>query len=244
MISVIPTPHNEAKKTDIASKVIMPGDPKRAEFIAKNFLKKVKLVNTVRGALAYTGYFENTKVTVMAHGMGIPSIGIYAYELFKFYDVDVIYRIGSAGSMNKKLKVGTCFLVKEAWSNSAFAWWLKVKSDKPNLFYPAKACNAHILKTAKAIKLPIKEHRIISSDCFYTAYSPKDVIRITKGAQATEMESFGLFAIAKKLHKKAACLLTISDSLVSKERPLTSSERVTTFKNMMKIALKSIISQK
>lgn len=122
MISVIPTPHNEAKKTDIASKVIMPGDPKRAEFIAKNFLKKVKLVNTVRGALAYTGYFENTKVTVMAHGMGIPSIGIYAYELFKFYDVDVIYRIGSAGSMNKKLKVGTCFLVKEAWSNSAFAW--------------------------------------------------------------------------------------------------------------------------
>ena len=164
MSNFIPTPHNEAKKSDIASRVIMPGDPKRAEFIAKNFLKKAKLVNTVRGALAYTGYFENTKVTVMAHGMGIPSIGIYAYELFKFYDVDVIYRIGSAGSLNKNLKVGTCFLVNAAWSNSAFAWWLKVKCDQPNIFFPTKKCNAHILKTAKAINLPIKEHRIISND--------------------------------------------------------------------------------
>ena len=239
----IPTPHNEAKQNDIASYVIMPGDPKRAQFVAKNFLKKAKLVNTVRGMLAFTGYYKNVKVTIMAHGMGMPSIGIYAYELFKFYNVKAIYRIGSAGSLNKKLKIGTCFLVNAAWSDTNFHKWLKVKTDQKNIFFPTIKCNANILKTAKTIKLPINTYKIFSSDCFYSEYSPQQVIKITNGANAIEMESFSLFAIAKKLNKKAACLLTISDSLVSKEKPLSADKRVTSFKNMIKIALEAIIKE-
>lgn len=227
------TPHNIAKKDQIAKVVLMPGDPLRAKFIAENYLENYELVNDVRGMLAYTGTYKNKKITIMGHGMGIPSIGIYSYELFNFYDVDTIVRIGSAGAYVSRLNVYDTVLVTKAYSESNFAkvaYGMRGKTLSSN-----KSLNTKLSKIAAKLDLPLKEAVCHSSDVFYSN-NPTNDARDKHGCECVEMESFALFANAKAAGKKASCLLTISDSFVTHE-VTTAEERQISFTNMMKIAL-------
>lgn len=232
----IPTPHNMCDdKTKIAKTVLMPGDPLRAKFIAENFLTDVIEINTVRNNLGYTGYYNGKRITVMSSGMGMPSIGIYSYELYNFYDVDTIVRIGSAGSYDKEYKIYDTILVKDAYSDSSYA---KCAFEyKTKIMKPSKDVNKKLKKFAKKIGVELKEARIYSSDVFYASKPERWVdIKRKYGCMAVEMESFALFANALASGKNAACLLTISDSLVENEAT-SSLERERNFTNMMKIAL-------
>jgi purine-nucleoside phosphorylase len=230
------TPHIKAEKNDIADIVLMPGDPLRAKWIAENFLEDYKLVNEVRNMYAFTGTYKNKRVTVMGHGMGIPSIGIYSFELFKFYDVKTIIRIGSAGSYRDWLKVKDVFLVSEAYSDSTYNVAINVPADN-NVILPSNEINKIIQDTAKEQNINLHVGRTDSSDVFYNDYTVEQKIEMTK-SDCVEMEAFALFANAKKLNKKAACILTISDSLVTHES-MPADERQTTFKNMVHLALES-----
>ncbi|MDE5766992.1 MAG: purine-nucleoside phosphorylase [Malacoplasma sp.] len=233
------TPHNTAKKEDIAKIVLMPGDPLRAQWMAENFLTNVKLVNQVRGMLAFTGEYKDKKITIMGHGMGIPSIGIYSYELFHFYDVDVIIRVGSAGSYSKNINVGDLILTKEAYSESTFANLIGVEALN-NVLQGNNSLNELIKKTANENNILLKEARIHSSDIFYGSKRNLDQIIADTKAEAVEMESFALFANAIKLNKKAATLLTCSDSLVTHES-MDAHDRQTKFVSMIDLALKTIL---
>ncbi|MDE5949802.1 MAG: purine-nucleoside phosphorylase [Malacoplasma sp.] len=233
------TPHNTAKKEDIAKVVLMPGDPLRAQWMAENFLTNVKLVNQVRGMLAFTGEYKDKKITIMGHGMGIPSIGIYSYELFHFYDVDVIIRVGSAGSYSKNINVGDLILTKEAYSESTFANLIGVEALN-NVLQGNNSLNELIKKTANENNILLKEARIHSSDIFYGSKRNLDQIIADTKAEAVEMESFALFANAIKLNKKAATLLTCSDSLVTHES-MNAHDRQTKFVSMIDLALKTIL---
>lgn len=232
------TAHNRAKFGEIAKVVLMPGDPLRAKWIAENFLEDVTLVNDVREMFCFTGTYKGKQVSVMAHGMGIPSIGIYSYELFKFYDVDVIVRIGSTGSYSPDLKVNDVFLVDEAYSESTYADLMGVKVVDKTLA-ATKEINDLIENTAKESNLELKVGRCHSSDVFYSNAKLEDIVEKTK-AKCVEMESFGLFANALVLNKKAATLLTCSDSLVTGES-LDPEARQTTFTNMVELALNTAI---
>ena len=232
------TPHIKAKKTDFAKVVLMPGDPLRAKWIAENFLEDAQQINEIRGMLAFTGKYKGKKVSIMGHGMGIPSIGIYSYELFKFFDVETIIRIGSAGAYKREVQVGSVALVKEAISESTFADLLNVKTDN-NVLYPSKEINEVIQNTAKELSINLLNPRIHSSDIFYGVRSVDQIVEKTN-ADLVEMESFALFANAKLLNKKAACLLTCSDSLVTHEA-MSAEDRQTKFVDMVKLALESAI---
>lgn len=232
------TPHIKAKKTDFAKVVLMPGDPLRAKWIAENFLEDAQQINDIRGMLAFTGKYKGKKVSIMGHGMGIPSIGIYSYELFKFFNVETIIRIGSAGAYKREVQVGTVALVKEAISESTFADLLNVKTDN-NVLYPSKEINEVIQNTAKELSINLLNPRIHSSDIFYGVRSVDQIVEKTN-ADLVEMESFALFANAKLLNKKAACLLTCSDSLVTHEA-MSAEDRQTKFVDMVKLALESAI---
>ncbi len=235
------TPHNEATKGEIARTVLMPGDPLRAEFIANIFLEDAKRFNTVRNMYGFTGLYKGKEVSVMGSGMGMPSIGIYSYELYTQYDVENIIRIGSAGSYCAQAKVYDVILATEAYSESSFA---KTQSgyDKDKT-YPSKELNEAIKNSAKKLDIDIHEGCIHSSDVFYredkSPYYKK--LYEEKGCLAVEMESFALFHNAAVLGKHAACLLTISDSFVSNE-VTSSEERQTSFTKMMEIALDTAIS--
>jgi len=232
------TPHINSSKDDIASIVLMPGDPLRAQFIAETFLEDAKQVNTIRNMYGYTGYFKGKKVTVFGSGMGMPSIGIYSYELYKFYDVKTIIRIGSCGAYDPDLKLYDVILAASAFSESSYAKTMGVTNRKT--LRASKTTNQAIKNAAKKLNYNLKEAVIHSSDVFYRLQSNeyKDIFS-TYGAVAVEMESFALFANAKALGKKAACLLTVSDSLVTHELT-TPEERQTAFIHMMEIALHSI----
>lgn len=232
----IPTPHIEVtNKDDFAKTVLMPGDPLRAKFIAENFLENARQVNSVRNALAYTGTYKGRKITVFGSGMGMPSVGIYSYELFAFYDVENIIRIGSCGAYSKDLDLYDVLLVEDAWSESTYA---KVQSGYASDMIEAdSSLNNRLSTAASELNIPIKKTRIHSSDVFYREkFEDFEQIRDEHGCTAVEMESFALFANAKVLGKKAACLLTVSDSLVSGELT-TSEERQNAFTKMMEIAL-------
>ena len=232
------TPHNQAEKGQIAKTVLMPGDPLRAKFIADHFLDNPVQFNSVRNILGYTGTYEGHPVSVMASGMGMPSIGIYSYELYKFYDVDNIIRIGSAGAYTAKLKVLDLVLVDAAWSESSFA---KTQcGNTSDTMYPSKELNEKIREAAKSLNIPLVEGTIHSSDVFY---GEAGLEAVEKQAQehnllCAEMESFALFSNAQVLGKKAACLLTISDSLVTNEA-IDAEARQNSFTDMMKVALKA-----
>ena len=232
------TPHIKAKKTDFAKVVLMPGDPLRAKWIAENFLEDAQQINDIRGMLAFTGKYKGKKVSIMGHGMGIPSIGIYSYELYKFFDVETIIRIGSAGAYKKEVQVGSVALVKEAISESTFADLLNVKTDN-NVLYPSKEINEVIQNTEKELSIDLLNPRIHSSDIFYGVRSVDQIVEKTN-ADLVEMESFALFANAKLLNKKAACLLTCSDSLVTHEA-MSAEDRQPKFVDMVKLALESAI---
>jgi purine-nucleoside phosphorylase len=234
------TPHNEAKNGDIAKTVLMPGDPLRAKFIAETYLKNVNCFNTVRNMYGFTGTYKGKMVSVMGSGMGMPSIGIYSYELYNEYDVDTIIRIGSAGSYCDKLRVFDVMLADSAYSESSFA---KVQGGyEDDITYPTESLNMDIMNIAKELGKTIKIGRVHSSDVFYRQdKSPyyKDLYE-KKQCLCVEMESFALFHNARILGKNAACLLTISDSFVSNEIT-TSKQRQQSFTEMMEIALETAI---
>lgn len=231
------TPHNSASKNDIAKIVLMPGDPLRAKWIAENFLTDYKLVNQVRGMYCYTGFYNDIRISVMGHGMGIPSIGIYSYELFDFYDVDIIIRIGSAGSYTKNLNVNDVFLVEEAFSESTYGELLNVDLIN-SCSFPSKEINNIIEQTANENGINLKKGRCHSSDVFYGKRPLETIVEKTK-SQCVEMEAFALFINAKILNKKAATILTCSDSLVTGES-LSAELRQTSFKKMVLLALDSV----
>lgn len=227
------TPHNSANIKDFAKTVLMPGDPKRAEFIAKNFLQNATLVNDVRGIKGYTGEYKGIKVSVMASGMGMPSMGIYSYELFSFYGVENIIRVGSAGAISQKLDLYDIVLAQGACTDSNFASQYALPGD----FAPI--CDYTLLKNAVSAceKLGKKYSvgNVLSSDRFYNdATSPLSWAKM--GVLAVEMESAALYMTASRLGKRALSVLTVSDSLVT-GKETTAKEREQSFTDMMKIAL-------
>jgi len=233
------TPHNEAEKGQIAKCVLMPGDPLRAKYVAENFLEDAKLVNTnIIGIQCYTGAYKGTKVSVMASGMGMPSIGIYSYELYKFYDVDSIIRIGSAGAYDKELKLYDLVLADSVFSHSSYA--ICQSGDTSEIQYPDTHLNEKLLRAGRDLDIPITLGRIHSGDVFYYEAGQPGIefYCAQKKCLCVEMESFALFHNAKVLGKKAACLLTISDSLVT-HKATTAKERQNAFTNMMKVALEA-----
>ncbi len=234
------TAHISATKGDIAEVVLMPGDPLRAQFIADTFLEDVVQFNTVRNMFGFTGTYKGKKISVMGSGMGMPSIGIYSYELYTEYDVKAIIRIGSAGSYSENAKVYDVVLADSAYSESSFG---KVAFNyDEDVLLPSTSLNTKLVEKAKELSIPMIEGRIHSSDVFYRDSGKTwQNIRDEHDVIAVEMESFALFANAKHLNKEAACLLTISDSFVTEE-VTTSEERQTAFTQMMKVALETAIS--
>lgn len=232
------TPHNSAQMGDFAKTVLMPGDPLRAKFIAETFLEDVKLVTSVRNVLGYTGTYKGKKISVMASGMGMPSIGIYSYELYTQYGVETIIRIGSAGSYSADLNIYDVVLAESAFSESSYA---KVQCGcEENVLYPNKELNEHIIETAEKLGIECKVARIHSSDVFYAEAKMGSYERYPQehGAKCVEMESFALFNNANVLGKKAACLLTISDSMVTKQE-VDAEGRQNSFTKMMELALEA-----
>lgn len=235
------TPHNRAAKGEIAKTVLMPGDPLRAKWIAETYLDEVRLVSDVRNVYCYTGVYQGRPVSVMASGMGMPSIGIYSYELYKFYDVDSIIRIGSAGAYSENLKVMDVVLADAAWSESTYgqAQNLELAAWK----YPSAELNRQILATAEELGKKLVSGPIHSSDVFYHEADANEILQQTirrEGLLCVEMESFALFHNAAQLGKKAACLLTISDSLVTGEE-LDAEARATAFSDMVELALSAAV---
>jgi purine-nucleoside phosphorylase len=233
---MIPTPHIEVKEQGIIAKtVLMPGDPLRAKFIADTFLEDVVKFNNVRNVLGYTGTYKGRKISVMASGMGMPSIGIYSYELFKFYGVENIIRIGSCGAYTADLDLYDVILATDVWSESSFA---KVQGGyNKDTIAASPELNSKLEKIANDLGIKIHKKRIHSSDVFYRENFEeyKDIYK-NHGCVAVEMESFALFHNANVLGKKAACLLTVSDNLVTRKET-TSEERQLAFTKMMEIAL-------
>lgn len=231
------TPHIEAKKEEIAKTVIMPGDPLRAKHIAENYLTDYKLVNQVRGMYAYTGTYNGKQITVMASGMGMPSIGIYSYELFNFYDVDTIIRVGSCGAYTKDIKLYDILLVEESYTDSSFA---KVQNGSIyDTLKSNKEINEKIIETANNNSINLIVGKIYSSDVFYGDIDFKELYN-EKKCLATEMESFALFHNARILNRNATCVLTVSDNLETKEK-ISSEERQKSFNEMIKLVLDSVL---
>lgn len=234
------TPHISAQESQIAPVVLMPGDPLRAKMIAETYLDNVIQFNDVRNMFGYTGTYKGKAISVMGSGMGMPSIGIYSYELFTMYDVETIIRIGSCGAYTDTLELYDVILATGSYSESTYAS-VQSGTAQPDILYPSAAVNAALEKAAQALNIPLKKGIIHSSDVFYRQdsdhfkrlYAEKQVI-------AVEMESFALFHNAQVTGKKAACLLTVSDSLVTHEAT-TAEERQNAFTQMMEVALSQAI---
>ncbi|MGP1487731.1 MAG: purine-nucleoside phosphorylase [Peptoanaerobacter stomatis] len=230
----IPTPHITAKYGEIAKKVLMPGDPLRAKFIAKKYLQDIVCFNTVRNMFGYTGTYKGEKVSIMGSGMGMPSIGIYSYELYKFYDVDSIIRIGSAGSLRDDVHVMDIVIGMGACTNSNYVSQYKLNGT----FAPI--ANYELLnKAVEVAKLQGKKTvvgNILSSDTFYSNDTTANDSWKKMGVIAVEMEAAALYMNAALLNKKALCILTISDHIYLDEN-LSAEERQLGFSNMIEIAL-------
>ena len=234
-MSNTPTPHINAKPGDFARTVLMPGDPLRAKFIAETFLEDAVLVNNVRGVQGYTGYYNGKRVSVMASGMGMPSIGIYSYELFNFYGVENIIRVGSAGAMTADLQLRDVVAGMSCYTNSGFGKQFGFDGTL------APCCSYELLsgamEAAKKLGVNIVPGPIFSSDTFYEACDPTSSAKLAKlGVKCVEMEAYALYLNAAAAGKNALALLTISDSLVTGEA-LPAEDRQLTFTDMMKVAL-------
>lgn len=236
------TPHIEAKEGEIAKIVLMPGDPLRAKLIADNFLENAKLVNSVRNIFAYTGFYKGKEITVMASGMGMPSMGIYSYELFKFYNVENIIRLGSCGGYNKDLKLFDLVLVENSYTEGNYA--LSIDNVDCHFINASNSLNYTIENTARNINIPVTKANIACSEVFddYMTDMSKYLARIPEeyNISGAEMEAFALFYNAKMLNKKAACLLTVVDSYYYKEHT-SADARQNSLERMIKLGLESAI---
>ena len=237
----MPTPHIESREEDIAPVVLMPGDPLRAKYIADNFLEDVKQVNSVRNMFAYTGTYKGKKVTVFPSGMGIPSVGIYSYELYKFYNVEKIIRIGTCGSFHPDVKILDIILSKCAYCKTYFNKLLD--GGEEEYIASSTTLNEQIEKTAANKNISLKVGNTITSDVFDVYCDNKELFRSNYPTDwnflSVEMEAFGLFYVAKKLGKEATCLMTVVDSLFDK-RSLTSEDRQNSLNEMISLALDSV----
>ena len=231
------TPHNSAQKGDFAKTVLMPGDPLRAKFIAETFLTDARLVNNVRGIQGYTGTYQGVPVSVMASGMGIPSIGIYSHELYSQYGVENIMRIGSAGAISGKLKLRDVVAASGACTNSNFAH----QYELPGTFAPVADFTLleTAVKVARSMGVEMPVGNVLSSDTFYDA-SASTMKWAKMGVLAVEMEAAALYMTAAYLGKRALAICSISDSIVTGEE-LSAQDRQNTFTTMMEIALKTAV---
>ena len=229
----VPTPHIAAKLGDFANTVLMPGDPLRSKFIAENFLTDAVLVNNVRGIQGYTGLYNGKRVSVMASGMGIPSIGIYSYELYNFYNVQNIIRIGSAGAMQPDIKLRSLVFAQGACTNSNYAH----QFEMPGTIAPIASFDLlrSAVDTAEKLRYDYKVGNVLSSDTFYDDGKGSAVWK-KMGVLAVEMESAALYLNAARAGKKALCICTISDNLLTGEE-LSADDRQNSFREMMKLAL-------
>lgn len=239
-MATTPTPHNGAIEGDIAKTVLMPGDPLRAKFIADTYLQDVRCFNTVRNMLGYTGTYQGVLVSVMGGGMGMPSIGIYSYELFNFYGVESIIRVGSAGGIADEVKVRDVVAGMGACTNSNYAHQYQL----PGTYAPIASFD--LLERAVAAGrdqgVELKVGNVLSSDTFYDDNDQATVSWQKMGVLAVEMEAAALYMNAARANKKALCLLTISD-LPLKGESLSAEERQTSFTQMMEIALAVAIQE-
>lgn len=239
-MATTPTPHNGAIEGDIAKTVLMPGDPLRAKFIADTYLEDVRCFNTVRNMLGYTGTYQGVPVSVMGGGMGMPSIGIYSYELFNFYGVESIIRVGSAGGIADEVKVRDVVAGMGACTNSNYAHQYQL----PGTYAPIASFD--LLERAVAAGrdqgVELKVGNVLSSDTFYDDNDQATISWQKMSVLAVEMEAAALYMNAARANKKALCLLTISD-LPLKGESLSAEERQTSFTQMMEIALAVAIQE-
>ncbi|HJB29698.1 MAG TPA: purine-nucleoside phosphorylase [Candidatus Blautia faecavium] len=230
----IPTPHNNAKKGDIAKKVLLPGDPLRAKYIAETYLENPVCFNTVRNMFGYTGTYKGQEVSVMGSGMGMPSMGIYSYELFNFYDVDKIIRIGSAGALQDDINVMDIVIAMGACTDSNYA----SNYCLPGTFAPTANYEllARAVEVAKEQGTPVHVGNVVSSDVFYSDDPTKQDAWRKMGVLCAEMECAALYMNAARAGKQALGILTISDHMY-REEAISAEARQTSFNKMMEIAL-------
>lgn len=233
------TPHIESKKEDIAKTVLMPGDPLRAKYIAETYLKDYKLINSVRNILAYTGNYKGKEITVFASGMGNPSMGIYSYELYKYYDVENIIRIGTAGAYTNELDIMDILVVEDTYSQSSYA--KEQNSNSNNIVSASIELNREIIEKATSMNYSIKLGRVHCGDALYKEDDNYQELASNYHCLAGEMETFALFHNARILNKKAACILTISNSLTTGIET-TSEQREKGLTDMIILALESAVS--
>ena len=240
-MKMYPTPHINATPEDFAKTVLMPGDPLRAKYMAETFLENPRLVNTVRGINGYTGIYKGKPVTIMASGMGMPSIGIYAYELYSFFGVENIIRVGSAGAMQESIKVRDIVIGMGACTNSNFAH----QYNLPGTFCPIATYKLVKLFADKAEEMKLSYHvgNLLSSDTFYgdSTVESSTPLWAKMGVMAVEMEAAGLYMTAARLNKNALAICTVSDHLITGEAT-TAEERQNTFNEMITLALECAIS--
>lgn len=238
-MKIIPTPHNQAQNGEIAKTVLMPGDPLRAKVIAERYLDQPKCFNTVRNMLGYTGTYKGKEISVMGHGMGMPSMGIYSYELYHYYNVDNIIRIGSAGGLGENVKLHDLVIGMGTCTNSNYVEQYKL----PGTFAPI--ADYALLRTAVEIaeekKIAIKVGNILSSDTFYNDDEEAAKKWKRMNVLATEMEAAALYMNAARAGKNALCMVTISDHIFTGEA-LTAEERQNSFQEMMEVALETAVS--
>ena len=227
-----PTPHIGAQYGEIAKSVIMAGDPLRAKLMAERYLENAVQVNNVRGMLAFTGDYKGKRITVMGHGMGIPSIGIYTYELFNFYDVETILRVGSAGSLHKDLHLGDIVVAQGSCHNSNYG----AQYELPGVFAPIADFDLcrHAAESCEKFGYRYRVGNVFSSDSFYTENAHNDKW-INMGVLCVEMEAPALYMNAARAGKKALVMVTISDNIVTGEA-MSAEARQTSFTNMMDVA--------
>jgi purine-nucleoside phosphorylase len=233
-MSNIPTAHNNAKANDFAKTVLMPGDPLRAKYIAETYLENPRQVTAVRNMFGYTGTYKGKEISVMGGGMGMPSIGIYSYELFNFYDVDQIIRIGSAGALQDHMKLMDVVIGMGACTDSNYAY----QYGLPGTFAPIADYELmnKAIETAKRQGTNVVVGNVLSSDVFYNADPTVNDRWRSMGVLAVEMEAAALYMNAAKAKKKALCMLTISDHIYTGEA-LSAEDRQLGFGKMMEIAL-------
>ena len=240
----MPTPHIEAEVGSIAPIVITAGDPKRCQYIANKYLKNVVLVNSVRGMSAYTGEYKNKKITVFPVGMGMPSMGIYAYELYKFYDVEVMIRIGTCGSFNEDFKILDTVLLDGSYTESNFALSIN-RDNQTHLSYASPAVNQIIEEVAQEKNINYKKGYGLCNEAFdvyLTSEQLEDLFSSfpkSISIVVSEMEAFALFYLAKYFNRKASCLLTISDNIINK-KAITAEERSKALTDMITLALEVV----